>query len=100
LHDALPIYLDRLSELLVPTLLGVPRVRRRVDLHGRAEERERPDAHGADVEDHAVEVEEHPLSELDVRAVVTVERRLDRHRVPARPEELARDPPTLLPRRF
>jgi hypothetical protein len=40
------------------------------------------------VEDDAVEVEEHPFAQLDVRAVVAEERRLHPHRLAAPAEQL------------
>src|SRR5690606_3589184 len=91
---------DGLTELLVPALLGVPRVRGRVDLHGGAEEREGSDAHRADVEHDAPEIEEDALTELDVRAVVAVKGRLQRDRIAPGAEQRAEDPPTLFLLRF
>jgi hypothetical protein len=41
-------------------------MRRRQDLHRRAEQREVADAHRTDIEHHAAEVEEDALPELDV----------------------------------
>ena len=58
-----------------------------VDLDRRAEERVVADPDAAHVEHDAVEVEEHPLAELDVRAVVAEERRLHPHGVAALAEE-------------
>src|SRR5688572_31838282 len=75
--------LDRLPVLLTPALLRVHRVERRQNLHAWAKERVITDAHEADVEDDAVEVEEHALAEIDVRAVVAEERRLHPDRVAA-----------------
>src|SRR5690606_27654202 len=72
-------YLHRLAELLSPARLRVERMHGRVDLHGRTEHRVLADAHRAYVEHDAVEVEEDPLAQLDVRAVVAVERRLHPH---------------------
>jgi hypothetical protein len=71
-----------------------------VDLHRRTEERKAADAHLADVQHDAVEVEEHPLAQLDVRAVVAEEGRLHPHRVPSRTEQFAQDSSPFLVLRF
>src|SRR3712207_8745990 len=63
------------------TLFPYTTLFRSVDLHRWTEEGVVPDPHAADVEHDAVEVEEHPLAELDVRAVVAEERRLHPHRM-------------------
>jgi hypothetical protein len=54
-----------------------------------------PDAHPAHIEHHAVEVEKHALAELDVRAVVAVERRLHPDGVAALTEQRLQNPPAL-----
>src|SRR5262245_41377806 len=79
--------LDGPGELLPPAQVGVHRVRGGVELDRRAEQREVSDLHQAHVEDHAVEVEEDPLAQQDVRAVVAEERRLHPDRLPALAEE-------------
>ena len=84
---------DGLAVLLTSPQLGVHRVHGREDLHARPEERVVADPHVADVEHDAVEVEEHPLAELDVRPVVAEERRLHPDRVAASAEQLAQDGP-------
>ena len=89
-HTSAPI-VDRLAELLFAAQLGFHRVRRGVDLHRGAEEREVADGDAADVEHDAVEVEEDALAEMDVRAVIAVERRLHPDRVAARAEEVRQD---------
>src|SRR5438034_295559 len=68
--------LDGLGELLLAAKFGVHRVRGGVDLHDRTEQREVANLHHAHVEDHAVEVEEDPLPQQDVRSVIAKERRL------------------------
>ena len=73
----------------------VHRVHRRIDLHRRTEQREAADAYAADIEHHAVEIEEHTLAELDVGAIVAEEWRLHPHAVAAPAEELAQDSPAL-----
>ena len=67
------------------------RVGRGVDLHRGAEEREVADGDAADVEHDAVEVEVDALAEMDVRAVIAVERRLHPDCVAARAEEVRED---------
>src|SRR5262249_14330409 len=88
--------LDRLAGLPAAAELGVHRVRRGVDLHRRAEQGEVPDPDPADVEHHAVEVEEDPLAQQDVRAVVAEERRLHPDAVAPRAAQGHQDPPALL----
>src|SRR5215471_5037479 len=83
--------LDGLGVLLLAAQFGVQRVRGGVDLDRRAEQREVSDLHHAHVEDHAVEVEEDPFAQQDVRAVVTEERRLHSDRLPAPAEERRED---------
>jgi len=63
-------------------------MRGRVDLDRRAEQGEIPDLHQAYVEDDAVEVEEDPFAQQDVRAVVTEEGRLNPNGLPALAEKL------------
>src|SRR5690606_4724476 len=86
----------RLAELLAPAHLGIEGMRRGVDLHGRAEKREAADADMAHVQHDAIEIEEHALAELDVRAVVAIERRLHPHGLAACTEELAQQVAPLL----
>jgi hypothetical protein len=50
----------------------------------------------AHVEDHVVEVEEHPLAEQDIRAIVAVEGGLHPDALPARAEQLLEDAPAFL----
>src|SRR3954468_3989305 len=69
---------------------------RGVDLNGGAKQCEVPDAHGAHVEDHTIEVEEHALSKMDVRAVVAVEGRLHPPLAAAASEQLGQNAATLL----
>src|ERR671914_1481332 len=71
-------------------------MQRRQDLHRWTEERVVTDTYRAHVEHDAVEVEEDPLPELDVRAVVAVERRLHPDGVAPGAEQLAQDAPSLL----
>src|SRR5688500_14351521 len=66
----------------------------RVDLHRRPEQGEVADAHRTDVEHDAVEIEEYPLAELDVRPVYAIERRLHPDRIAARAEQGAQDATT------
>src|SRR5262245_448397 len=73
--------LDGLPELFTAATLGVEWMQRCVDLHGRSEQREVADPDRTYIQNNAVEIEEDPLSEFDVRAVVTVEGRLHPHRV-------------------
>src|SRR6185312_3309586 len=68
---------DRLGVFLRPPQLGVQRMGRRVELHRGAEHREVADRHGADVEDHAVEVEEDAVAEVDVGSIIAEEGRLN-----------------------
>lgn len=91
---------DRLGELLLASQLGVHRMRRRVDLHGRAEERAVADRNLADVEHDAVEIEEHTLAEMDVRTVVAEEWRLHPDAVATAAEELFKDATSLVLLRF
>src|SRR6188474_2707350 len=85
--------LQRLARLLAPAQRRIERMCGRVELHRGADDREAADAYRAHVEHHAVEVEEHPLAELDVGAVVAEERGLHPDRIPAGAEERAEDPP-------
>ena len=80
---------DRLAEFFAAPLLRVERVQRRVDLHRRSKQGEVADPHRTDVQDNAVEIEEHPLAELDIRTVVAIERRLHPHAVAALTEQVA-----------
>jgi hypothetical protein len=57
-------------------LLGVEWMQRRVDLHRWSEQREIANPDRTHVQHDAVEIEEDPLAELDVRTVITIERRL------------------------
>ena len=69
---------------------------RGVNLHRRPEQGVVADADRADVQHHAVEVEEHPLAELDVRAVIAEERRLHPDGVAALSEQSPQDAPALV----
>ena len=82
---------DRLAGLQRAALRVIEGMQRRVDLHRRAEETEVADLHGADVEDHAVEVEVDAAAERDVGTEVAEERRLDVDLVTAGGEELLQD---------
>src|SRR5262245_22607298 len=90
-HPHIGTDLDGLGELLPPAQVGVHRVRGGVDLHRRAEQREVTDLDQAHVEDHTVEVEEDPLAQQDVRAVVAEEWWLHPDRLPALAEKLLQD---------
>jgi hypothetical protein len=81
--------LDWFAELFAPPLLGLDWMPRCVDLDCRAEQGKIADADLAHVQDHAVEVEEHALAELDIRAVVAEERRLHPHRATTLAEQRA-----------
>src|SRR5690606_27614649 len=85
--------LDRPAVFPAAALLRVQRMQRREDLHAGAEQREAADAHRADIEHHAVEVEEDALAEFDVGAVVAPEGRLHPDAVAAPAEQLAQDLP-------
>src|SRR5436190_11682072 len=67
--------LDGFSELLLSSQLVIERVQRRQNLHAGTEERVVPDMYVAYIEHDAIEVEEYARTEMDVGAVVTVERR-------------------------
>src|SRR6185503_20478684 len=71
-HPHVGADLDRLAVLLLSAPGRVERMQRSEDLHARTEQRVVADAHFAYVEHDAVEVEEHPRAELDVRAVVAI----------------------------
>jgi hypothetical protein len=75
-------------------LLGIERVQRRIDLHRRSEQSEIADPHRADIQDDAVEVEEDAFAELDVRAVVAIERGLHPDALAALAEQVAQDATT------
>src|SRR5690242_3218006 len=64
----------RLSVLLPPALRCAERMQGRVDLRGGTEQRVVADPDAADVQHDAVEVEEDPLAQLDVRAIVAEKR--------------------------
>src|SRR5690606_28674720 len=87
---------DGLAILLAAAQLRLEWMQRGVDLHGGAEQREAADPHPADVQDDAIEVEEHPLTELDVRAVIAIERRLHPYGVAAGAEQRFEDAAALL----
>jgi hypothetical protein len=59
------------------------------ELHPGANLGESADRHGGDVADHAVEVEEHPVADRDVRAVIAEEQRSDHRARADMAEELA-----------
>src|SRR5262249_7661899 len=82
---------DGLAVLLLPPPLSVHRVGGGVNLDRRPEEREVADRYTAHVEDHTVEVEEDPLPQQDVRAVVAEERRLHPAALATGPEEFLQD---------
>src|SRR5205823_14246200 len=82
---------DRLAEFFSAPLLRVQRMERRVDLHRRSEQGEVADPHRTDVQDNAVEIEEHPLAEFDVQSVVAVERRLHPHRIATPAKQFAQN---------
>ena len=83
--------LDRLAVLLAAPERGVERVHRRCRSAPRGRRARSPDADQADVEHDAVEVEEDPLAELDVGAVVAEEGRLHPDAVAAPAEESPED---------
>src|SRR5689334_17503504 len=66
-------------------------MKRRIDLHGRPEEREVADGHLADIEYDTVEVEEHALAEMNVLTIVTIEGRLHPHRLASASKQVAKD---------
>jgi hypothetical protein len=74
-------------------------VRGGVDLHRGTEQGEAADGDAADVEHHAVEVEEHALAQLDVVAVVAEERRLHPDAASAAGEQLEQDAAAFILRR-
>src|SRR5712671_4370267 len=86
----------RFTELFSTALLSVEWMHRSVDLHRRAKEGEAADLHWTDVEHDAVEVEENPLSELDVRAIVAEEGRLHPNGVATGAKQLVQDLPPFL----
>ncbi len=67
-----------------------------VNLHRRAEQREVAYRHLAHIQHHAVEIEEHALAEIDIRAVIAEKRRLHPHALPALAEEFHQDTSSLL----
>src|SRR5215475_6895102 len=70
---------------------------RSVNLYRRTKEGEAADEDRTNVEYDTIEVEEHPLAQLDVRTVIAEERRLHPYGVSARTEQFAKDlPPFLL----
>lgn len=88
--------LDGLTILLLAAKLRVERMGGRVDLHRRAEQDVVPDVGLADVQYDAVEVEEALRPQMDVRAVIAVERRLHPHVLAAAAEEIPQEAPPLL----
>ena len=88
--------LDRFTELLLTAQLGIERMRRRIDLHGRSDQRVISDRYLAYVEHDAVEVEKALLPKQDIRAVVTVEWRLHPDVVASRREQFPQNPPAVV----
>ena len=82
---------DRLTEFFAATLFGVQGMHWRVDLHRRAKQCVVTDSHMADIQNHAIEIEEHTLAQLDVDAVVAEERRLHPHGVSTCAKQLTED---------
>src|SRR5690554_1517655 len=66
----------------------VERMQRGVDLNGRAKAAVAADAYTADIEYHAIEVEEDITAQLDVGAVVAEKGRLDDDGISSAGEEL------------
>lgn len=75
-------------------LLCVERMERRVDLHRRPEEGVIANSDTAHVQHNAIEVEEHPLAEFDIRPVIAEEGRLHPHGVANLAEQLAQNATT------
>src|SRR5690348_12349810 len=80
-HPDVRADVDGLAVFLRPAKRRVERMQRREDLDAGSEQGVVADADFAHVEDGAVEIEEHPGAEMDVRAVVAVEGRLHPHAV-------------------
>lgn len=71
-------YNDSLAQLKTgSTLGGVSRMVCRVDLHGGTDLRTSANRHWHHVQDYAVEIQEHVFAEMDVKAIVAMERRAD-----------------------
>ena len=82
---------NRLTEFFAAPLFGVQGMHWRVDLHRRAKQCVVTDAHVAHIQNHAIEIEEHTLAQLDVDAVVAKERRLHPHGVSTCAKQLTED---------
>jgi hypothetical protein len=67
-----------------------------VDLHSRAERRKASDAHRTHVQYDAVEIEEHPLPQFDIRAVVAEKWRLHPHCIAAGTKQFAQEAPPFI----
>ena len=73
----------------------IERVQRRQNLHAGTEERVVPDMYVAYIEHDAIEVEEYARTEMDVGAVVTVERRLHPYAVAASAKKIPENPSSI-----
>ncbi len=82
---------DGFAEFLVAAQFGVHRMSRGIDLDSRPEEGKVANLDEAHVEHHAVEVEEHPLAQQDVRPIVAKERRLHPDRIAPLCEQVPQD---------
>src|SRR5579862_6018092 len=69
---------------------------RSVDLDSRAEQRKATNAHRTHVEYDAVEVEEHPFPQFDIRAVVAEKWGLHPHCIAAGTEQFPQEAPPLV----
>ncbi len=85
--------LDRFSELLRPAQLAIKRVQRCQNLHAGSEQRVVADSHFAYIKHDAVEVEEHPSTEVNICAIVAVERRLHPYGIATCTEQLRKNAP-------
>ena len=94
-HTSAPISIG-LANSCFRRSTSVHRMRGRVNLNCRAELRVFANSHLAHVEHDAVEVEEHPLPEQDVRAVVAEKRRLHPDCLTPGPEQVSQDTPPLV----
>ena len=88
--------LDRLAEFFAATLVGVHRMHRRVDLHGRAELGVVTDSHVTHIQNDAVEIEEHTFAQFDVDAVVAEKWRLHPNGFATFAKQIAQDATPLL----
>jgi len=87
---------DGFAELLLSPLKRIPRVHWRQDLDRWSEQREIANLHFANIEHHAVEVEEDTFAEFDVRAVIAEEGWLHPNGVTTPAEKLRQNPSPFL----